>query len=72
MTTQVANEGSNMTVYEVGRQIKADFHMIEAYDMTLEATITKLMWLRGMNYSNTRLREAFYTEVNRDILFKKH
>ncbi len=72
MTTQVANEGSNMTVYEVGRQIKADFHMIEAYDMTLEATMTKLMWLRGMNYSNTRLREAFYTEINRDILFKKH
>lgn len=71
MTTQVANEGSNMTVYEVGRQIKQDFHMIEAYDMTLEATITKLMWLRGMNYSNKRLREAFYTEINRDILFKR-
>ncbi len=71
MTTQVANEGSNMTVYEVGRQIKQDFHMIEAYDMTLEATITKLMWLRGMNYSNKRLRETFYTEINRDILFKR-
>lgn len=72
MTTQVANEGSNMTVYEVGRQIKADFHMIEAYDMTLEATITKLMWLRGMNYNNKRLREAFYTEINRDILWRKN
>lgn len=72
MTTQVANEGSNMTVYEVGRQIKHDFHMIESYDMTLEATITKLMWLGGMNYSNRRLREAFYTEINRDILFKKN
>ncbi|SDB31392.1 L-asparaginase [Pseudobutyrivibrio sp. YE44] len=71
MTTQVANEGSNMTVYEVGRQVKQDFHMIEAYDMTLEATMTKLMWLRGMNYSNKRLREAFYTEINRDILFRK-
>ncbi len=71
MTTQVANEGSNMTVYEVGRVAKQDFHMIEAYDMTLEATITKLMWLKGMNYSNRRLREAFYTEINRDILFKK-
>ena len=71
MTTQVANEGSNMTVYEVGRQVKQDFHMIESYDMTLEATMTKLMWLRGMNYSNKRLRETFYTEINRDILFKK-
>lgn len=72
MTTQVANEGSNMTVYEVGRQIKQDFHMIESYDMTLEATITKLMWLRGMNYSHERLREAFYTEINKDMLFRKH
>ncbi len=71
MTTQVANEGSNMTVYEVGRQVKQDFHMIEAYDMTLEATLTKLMWLSGMNYSHERLREAFYTEINRDILFRK-
>ena len=71
MTTQVANEGSNMTVYEVGRQIKQDFHMIESYDMTLEATITKLMWLRGMNYSHERLREAFYTEINKDMLFRK-
>jgi L-asparaginase len=72
MTTQVANEGSNMTVYEVGRQVKQDFHMIESYDMTLEATMTKLMWLRGMNYSSKRLREAFYTEINRDILFRKN
>ncbi len=71
MTTQVVSEGSNMTVYEVGRQIKQDFHMIESYDMTLEATITKLMWLRGMNYSHERLREAFYTEINKDMLFRK-
>ena len=71
MTTQVVSEGSNMTVYEVGRQIKQDFHMIESYDMTLEATLTKLMWLRGMNYSHERLREAFYTEINKDMLFRK-
>ena len=25
MTTQVANEGSNMTVYEVGKKVKLDF-----------------------------------------------
>ncbi|SFG68441.1 asparaginase [Oribacterium sp. WCC10] len=69
MTTQVANEGSNMTVYEVGRKVKHDFHMIEAYDMTLEATITKLMWVKGMGCSNEQLRDLFYTEINRDMLF---
>ena len=71
MTTQVANEGSNMTVYEVGRQIKHDFHMIESYDMTLEATITKLMWIEGLGYSGEKLRETFYTEINRDMLYRK-
>ena len=72
MTTQVANEGSNMTIYEVGKQVKQDFHMIEAYDMTLEATLTKLMWLKGIKgIGNGELRERFYREVNRDMLFKR-
>ena len=72
MTTQVANEGSNMTVYEVGKKVKQDFNLIEAYDMTLDATITKLMWLMGlpkMKYSE--FQEKYYTMVNHDILFTK-
>lgn len=72
MTTQVANEGSNMTVYEVGKKVKQDFNLIEAYDMTLEATITKLMWLMGlpkMKYS--QFKEMYYQTINHDILFTK-
>ena len=45
MTTQVVSEGSNMTVYEVGKKVKQDFDLLEAYYLTLEATITKLLWL---------------------------
>ena len=41
-------QGLNMTVYEVGKKVKLDFKILEAYDMTLEATITKMMWLMGM------------------------
>ena len=72
MTTQVANEGSNMTVYEVGKKVKQDFNLIEAYDMTLEATITKLMWLMAlpeMRYET--FKKKFYEMVNHDILFTK-
>ena len=69
MTTQVANEGSNMTVYEVGKKVKQDFNMIEAYDMTLEAVITKLMWLMGREEQN--MQKAFYTQINHDIRFYK-
>ena len=72
MTTQVANEGSNMSVYEVGKKVKQDFNMIEAYDMTFEATITKLMWILGLNHSDYDwIRNKFYTRINHDALFAK-
>lgn len=72
MTTQVANEGSNMTVYEVGKRVKQDFNMIEAYDMTLEATITKLMWLMGQeNLPYVEIQKRFYQTINHDILFTR-
>ena len=70
MTTQVPREGSNMTVYEVGRGIKKDFGLLEAYDMTLEATVTKLMWILGRTKDAAEIRSLFYTTVNRDILWK--
>ena len=70
MTTQIAREGSNMTVYEVGKKVKNDFSLIEAYDMTFEATITKLMWILGMGHKDyDSIRKLFYTPINHDTLF---
>lgn len=69
MTTQVTNEGSNMSVYEVGKTIKMEFGLLEAYDMTLEATVTKLMWILGQTTDPGEIREKFYQTVNRDMLF---
>lgn len=69
MTTQVPREGSNMTVYEVGRGIKQDFGLLEAYDMTLEATVTKLMWILGQTRDAAEIHRLFYTTINRDILW---
>ena len=57
MTTQVTQEGSNMSVYEVGQKIKNAFGLIESYDMTLEATVTKLMWILGQTREPDRIRE---------------
>lgn len=70
MTTQVTNEGSNMSVYEVGHSIKKEFGLLEAYDMTLEATVTKLMWILGHTQDQEKIREMFYHTINRDILWK--
>lgn len=69
MTTQVTNEGSNMSVYEVGKTIKREFGLLEAYDMTLEATVTKLMWILGQTHDPQTIRELFYQTVNRDMLY---
>lgn len=69
MATQVANEGSNMEVYEVGQKVKKDFDLLEAYDMTLEATVTKLMYLMsicGGDY--TAIRDGFCKTINYDML----
>ena len=68
IATQVVNEGSNMEVYEVGLKVKKDFNLIEAYDMTLEAVVTKLMYLMkkyGKDYK--AIREEFYKPINYDI-----
>ena len=70
MTTQVVSEGSNMTVYEVGKKVKQDFDLLEAYDMTLEATITKLMWLMAQPAKDyEEIKTRFYRMINHDILF---
>ena len=44
ITTQVQNEGSNTDIYEVGVKLKK-YKFLEAADMTLEAALTKLMWV---------------------------
>ena len=47
MATQVTHEGSDMEVYQVGKVIKERFPVLESYDMTLEASVTKMMWAVG-------------------------
>lgn len=67
--TQVTHEGSDMAVYRVGRLIKESFGLMEAYDMTLEAVVTKMMWGLAEAENIEEFRELFYTTVNHDILF---
>ena len=41
MMTQVPYEGSDMSVYQVGKEVKNQYPVLEAYNMTLEAAVTK-------------------------------
>lgn len=70
MTTQVQSEGSDMTVYRVGRQIKRDYGILESFDMTPEAALTKLMWILSQTHDTEEIRKLFYTTVNFDILYR--
>lgn len=66
MTTQVAYEGSDTGVYEVGRYIGERFDYLEAHDMANAALYTKLMWILG-NFEKSGAREMFYRPVGYDI-----
>ena len=68
MTTQVQNEGSDLAVYGTGRPLSEDPLILEAYDMTTEAAVTKLMWLLPRAATQEEAARLFYTPVNRDIL----
>ena len=70
MTTQVPNEGSNLAVYHVGGRLKSALCLLEAYDMTTEAAVAKLMWIMGQTRDFDETERLFYRPVARDILYE--
>ncbi len=68
MMTQVPYEGSDMSVYQVGKQVKERYPIIEAYNMTLEAVVTKLMWVLGQTEDLEEIQRLFYQPVQNDLI----
>ena len=68
MMTQVPYEGSDMAVYQVGYQVKEKYQLMEAYNMTLEAAATKLMWVLGQTRDSEEVRRLFYQPAQWDII----
>lgn len=68
MTTQVPHEGSDMSIYHVGLRVREQFEVLECYDMTPEATLTKLMWILGETQAFDEVKRLFYTPVGHDLL----
>lgn len=66
VTTQVANEGSDMNVYEVGRGLKNRFDLLESYAMTYESILTKLTWILSQTSDGKEIERLFYTNINYD------
>ena len=68
ISTQVPHEGSDLGVYEVGNRAARLPGVLQAYTMTLEAVVTKLMWILGFEKDPERIRKLFYTPVAYDLL----
>ena len=69
MTTQVPHEGSAMEVYQVGHRAKRELGLIEAYSMTSEAVVTKLMWILGQTDDYAEICRMFQTPVQKDQIY---
>ena len=66
LTTQCRYEPSDPTVYETGR-LALELGILQAYDMTSECTVTKLMW--ALAHANTLedVRSMMYTSYCGEI-----
>ena len=70
LTTQVTYEGSDVGIYEVGKRVRNRFRFLEAHDMTIEAVVTKVMWLLAQNCESfDQLQQRFYRQVNFDTFY---
>jgi L-asparaginase len=69
LTTQVVFDGVDLHTYEVGQRALSS-GAISAYDMSKEASITKLMWVLGHTHDLDKVKEMVYTnyagEINTD------
>ncbi|HCS11701.1 MAG TPA: L-asparaginase 1, partial [Clostridiales bacterium] len=69
VATQVMFEGSDMSLYEVGVKALQRYNVLQAYDMTIEAVITKLMWIMAQTKDFEEVKTMFYTRIHEDSLY---
>ena len=68
ISTQVPHEGSDMGVYQVGLRIKQKYELPEAYDMTTETVVAKVMWALPKSKTAAEFARLFYIPVGNDII----
>ena len=71
MTTQVPNDGSDLTLYKVGHKLTQEPNVLEARDMTSEAALAKLMWILGRTRDVKEAKRLFYTPVAHDMIMSQ-
>lgn len=64
--SQCLYEGSNLSVYETGR-LALEKGVIQAYDMTTEAAMTKMMWVLGQTEDPREIKEYFSMDIAGEV-----
>lgn len=67
VSTQVMYEGSDLEVYTVGKAMVKKFDVIQGFDMTIEAVLTKVMYLLGQEEDVHMIKKHFYQPVQADL-----
>ena len=66
VTTQCLYDSANLGVYQVGVKL-LELGVIQAWDMTSEAAMTKLMWAIGQGMTGNQIAQLFSTNLAGEI-----
>ena len=66
VTTQCLYDSANLRVYQVGNRL-LDMGVIQGFDMTSEAAMTKLMWALGQGMGPEEVKEVFAKSIAGEI-----
>ena len=66
VTTQCLYDSANLQVYQVGNRL-LDMGVIQGWDMTSEAAMTKLMWALGQRMTPEEIKKLFEQSIAGEI-----